>query len=127
MRSYIKIYGPSILDALKALKKVAIDMPEVCIMDIQIEVAAGTNPLDDETAIQQYFVNQDIGVLPTERCGTIISKSGQRVGEYDFYFEWFDPKGPSPAMLNDLIRQIDAALAPTGCKYTNNQINSCRN
>ena len=118
MRSYIKIYGPPILKALKALEKVAIDMPEVCIMDTMIESQSGVNPLDDETSIRQYFAQMDIGHLPSQRCDTIISKSGQRVGEYDFYFEWFDPKGPSPAMLNDLIGKIDKALSPTGCKYT---------
>ncbi len=33
MKSYIKIYGPPILEAIKALEKLAIDTPEVCIMD----------------------------------------------------------------------------------------------
>ena len=36
MRSYIKVYGPPILEAIKELEKLAIDMPEVCIMDCVI-------------------------------------------------------------------------------------------
>ena len=36
VRSYIKIFGPPILEALKTLEKIAIDMPEVCIMDLII-------------------------------------------------------------------------------------------
>jgi len=36
MRSYIKIYGPPISKAIKELEKLAIGMPEVCIMDYVI-------------------------------------------------------------------------------------------
>ena len=38
MISYIKIYGPPLLKAIKALEKIAVDMPEVCIMDNQIKL-----------------------------------------------------------------------------------------
>jgi len=37
MRSCIKIYGPPILEAIRELEKVAVDMPEVCIMDYVIQ------------------------------------------------------------------------------------------
>ena len=33
MRSYIRIYGPPILEAIKELEKLAVDMPEVRVMD----------------------------------------------------------------------------------------------
>jgi len=33
LRSYIKIYGPPVYDAIKALEKLAIDVPQACIMD----------------------------------------------------------------------------------------------
>jgi len=51
-----------------------------------------------------------------ERCESIISKSGESVGEYDFYFEWFTE--PSISQVNSLIGSVDEALAPLGCKYT---------
>ena len=35
MKSYIKIYGPPIVKAVKALETVAVDMPEVCIMSTE--------------------------------------------------------------------------------------------
>lgn len=38
-----------------------------------------------------YFMER--GDITEERCDTIISKSGQKVGEYDFSVEWF--KEPS--------------------------------
>jgi len=51
-----------------------------------------------------------------ERCRNIISKSGESLGEYDFFFEWFTE--PSMAQLNELIDRIEKALAPLGCQYT---------
>ena len=50
MRSYIKIYGPPIVEAIRELERIAIDMPEVCIMDYVIahdisKSIAKVNPL----------------------------------------------------------------------------------
>jgi len=36
-RSYIKIFGRPILEAIRELEKLAVDMPEVCIMDYVIQ------------------------------------------------------------------------------------------
>lgn len=110
MRSYIKIYGPPVLKAIQALEKIAISMPEVCIMDLMIE----GSPPASETEIREYFA--PVTEIPVERCSKIISKSGVKLGEYDFYFEW--PKQPSQAELNQLIQKIDRAFTPLGCKYT---------
>ena len=112
MKSYIKIYGPPVLKTIKALEKIAIGMPEVCIMDTIIE--AGPYASWDEEETMAHFSN--VGVVPTKRCSKIISKSGEKVGEYDFYFEWF--KNPTQEELNNLIEKIDSALAPLECKYT---------
>ena len=54
--------------------------------------------------------------IKTERCDTIISKSGEKLGEYDFFFEWLEK--PYTEQLNDLIEKIDEALAPLGSSYT---------
>jgi hypothetical protein len=37
MKSYVRIYGPPLLKAIRALEKIAVNMPEVCIMDTMIE------------------------------------------------------------------------------------------
>ncbi len=123
MISYVKIYGPPLMKALKALEKVAIDMPEVCIMDTNIlaslslpEVYSyGTRSLGSDTThgVNEFFKDEEI---PEERCDTIISKSGQKLGEYDFFFEWFEK--PNMGQVEDLIKRIDEALAPLGVKYT---------
>ena len=125
MISYVKIYGPPLLAALKALEKVAIDMPEVCIMNTTIQAAVGAPEIpgasfgaadisfDTPEGVIAFFGVDDIS---EERCNNIISKSGESLGEYDFYFEWFTK--PSVAQVEDLIEKIDEVLAPLGVKYT---------
>lgn len=116
MRSYIKIYGPPILKAMKSLEKVAFDMPDVCIMDMLIETSL--MPLDSDEAAYTYF-NDSFGStqepIPLEGCSKIISKSGVKVREFDFYFEW--AVNPTQEELNKLIEKIDSALMPLGCNY----------
>jgi hypothetical protein len=114
MRSYIKIYGPPVLKAIKELEKLAIDMPQVCIMDTII--AAVPIPMGSDDTYS-YFTGLGGGEAVTmERCDKIISKSGEMLGDHDFFFEWF--RDPTQAEINDLIGKIDEALAPLGCKYT---------
>lgn len=110
MRSYVKIYGPPLYDAVKALEKMAIDMPEVCIMNTFLELSSGRH-FGSPQGLQTYFGN-----ISEERCGTILSKSGEKIGENDFYFEWF--KQPTLEQLNILIKKIDETLTPIGVKYT---------
>ncbi|MCW4049871.1 MAG: hypothetical protein NWE89_09055 [Candidatus Bathyarchaeota archaeon] len=124
MKSYVKIYGPPMMKALKTLQKIAIGMPEVCIMDTTIEAAsiptAGPSmggpgfALDSPEEVMTFFT--DVGDISEERCDTIISKSGESVGEFDFYFEWFQK--PNMAQIENLINKIDEALEPIGVKYT---------
>lgn len=114
--SYVRIYGPPILKAIRELEKMAVDMPEICIMDTILANAPDLNSyLTDPGAAGEYFSAIPINVK-VERCGNIISKSGERLGEYDFFFEWFTE--PTQSQVNDLIEVIDEKLAPLGCKYT---------
>jgi len=125
MRSYIKIYGPPILEAIRELEKVAVDMPEVCIMDYVIQQDLSPRMARDlggekvetfNATIPGFFMQRTGVVVPVKRCHSIISKHGQKLGEYDFFFEWY--KEPETAQLNDLIKKIDDALKPLGCLYT---------
>jgi hypothetical protein len=125
MRSYIKIYGPPVLEAIKELEKLAVDMPEVCIMDYVIAQDISPSVAKDldlskvsseAGSISGFFLQRTGVVLPVKRCYSIISKHGQKLGEYDFFFEWH--KEPDTSQLNDLIRKIDEALKPLGCLYT---------
>jgi len=127
MRTYIKLYGPPVVKAIKALEKIAVDMPEVCIMDtiirpiteipprISLNITMGSDePVMD--SIDQIMTNIGVGDIPEERCNTLISKYGERLGEYDFFFEWFEV--PTNAQVQDLLEKIDEALEPLGVRYT---------
>ena len=125
MKSYVKIYGPPVLRAVKNLEKMAIDIPEVCIMSKELEVKIEDSSFTDDKKMeyfsgpgQQYAPSGSMKIqnVARERCHKMISESGEKVGEYDFYFEWFEK--PSTAQLNSLIERIDEALTPLGCKYT---------
>jgi len=136
LRSYIKLLGPPILEGIKALEKVAIDMPEVCMMhrafvkglsphiarDIGLEPQSARVRVHsyDSAGLVEYF--RSSGVFVTEeRCESIISESGQALGEYDFFFEWHEK--PNTTQLGDLIVKIDEALADVGCLYSVNTKN----
>jgi len=112
MKSYVRIYGPPLLKAMRTLEKLAINTPEVCIMDSMIETAAPQ--FNTQEGIMNYF--STVGGIPDKRCATILSKSGIKMGDYDFVFEWF--KEPKVEQINMLIEQIDEALAPLGVQYT---------
>lgn len=126
MKSYVKIFGPPLLKAIKTLEKIAVDMPEVCIMDTTIAADIGVpqmgmsvmgmteSTLDSQEGVLKFFGGE--GVISEERCDTIISKSGESLGEHDFFFEWFTK--PTMKQVEDLIERIDEALAPLGVKYT---------
>jgi len=115
VRSFIKIYGPPLLRAIKVLEKIAIDMPEVCIMNTIISDAVPSSiDFREMESVMSYF--QPLGDITITRCENIISKSGEMLGEHDFFFEWFTE--PTMDQLNELVEKIDEALAPLGCKYS---------
>ncbi|MBN2336110.1 hypothetical protein JXL21_11170 [Candidatus Bathyarchaeota archaeon] len=112
MKSYVKIYGPPVLEAIKELDKIAVDMEEVCIMNPLIQLAPTDFGSADETRV--YF-DSFTRIDPT-RCEKIISKSGESLGDYDYYFEWF--QRPRMKDMEVLLKKIDAALKPVGCRYS---------
>ncbi|MCS7097336.1 MAG: hypothetical protein NZ926_02630 [Candidatus Methanomethylicia archaeon] len=99
MKSYIKLYGPSIDKGLEAL-------------DNLMRQLAKTYPYGE--AIQQIISildpNIDIKTGKSIRGGTKI------IGDYDYVIEWTNI--PTIEQLRSLIRKIDDALMYTGCKYT---------
>ena len=123
MKSYIKLYGPPIYEAIKELEKMAIDMPEVCIMNQSLAQEPGLYQGTDDRmggtqlivgGVYQYYL--DVGEITYERCKTIISSKAQELGEYDFFFEWF--KDPSRDQLESLIKKVDEVLKPLDVRYT---------
>ena len=130
-RSYIKIVGPPILKAIKELEKIAVDMPEHCIMNTVISTAmppqlardvGGTpynTPFPRDPILSTFSLNyyQASGVmLSKERCENIISRSVTSLGNYDFFFEWNKDFTHDELMI--LIGKIDESLGKLGCLYT---------
>lgn len=112
MKSYIKIYGPPVLKAIQKLQALAIETPEVCIMDTII--ANDIPRFMERDQVMRYF--EQYGQISVERCDNLISASRGTLGEYDFVYDWFTP--PTGDQVNELIGKIDETLADLGCKYT---------
>lgn len=123
-KSYVKIYGPPVLKSLKALEKVAVEMGKktgmrhYSVLVPTPEVASyGMGSRDYSSTVQGYADSLLTGVeLPAEEKIKLISKSGDTLGEYDFFFEWVEH--PTKPEVRELIEMVDAALADCGCRYT---------
>ncbi len=111
------------MEAVRELEKIAVDMPQVCVMDeaILLDIPRSLardigEPIEYPEYVSDFFSRRTGVRVKTERCSNIISESGEKLGEYDFFFEWFEE--PSMEQLNELIGKIDEALEPLGCLYS---------
>ena len=131
MNTYVKLETKDKETALKALRKLAIDMPKVCVMDTGIQegfgldVGLGSGPggisgaggggsLGSIEMVMSYFGGPSS--ISKERCNTVLGTKDHDLGEYDFVFEWKDK--PSKSQLDVLEVDIAKALKPTGAKHT---------
>jgi len=113
MRSFVKLEGNAIKDGVKALEKLALGMPEVCIMNSYIQ---SERPLfNTMTGTLEYFEVSGEEAME-KRCATIVSKSGVKLDGYDFVFEWF--VNPKKEQMDMLVKKIGEVLTPLGLKYT---------
>lgn len=110
MKTFLKLEG-NVKDGIKALEKLALDTPEVCIMNTYIQSEAPM--FNTQTGIMDYFAAE--GDTMEKRCANIISKSKDLNG-YDFVFEWFIQ--PSKDQREMILKKIDDTLKPLGVKYT---------
>jgi hypothetical protein len=116
LRSYIKIIGPPIHEALLALKRIAEEMPEVSHREVFVETRQPD--FTDMEATQDFLGNIHLQDYPVHREGRarMIKRAEPMVGNYDFYFEWIRKPGTDDLMK--LIKRIDAEFTRLGCKYT---------
>ena len=99
MKSYIKLYGPSIDKGIEALDEL--------LKDLNKRYPYGESVSHIISVIDPTF---DL------YTGTLISRGRMQVGDYDYAIEWHQP--PKPEEVRPLIRRIDEALLYTGCRYT---------
>lgn len=117
-RSYIKIYGPPILKAIRALENLAVEFSKTTtirhynILTPQLPYGAmGTGDVGPYERVLLPEVR-----IPTDQKVKLISRSSESLGEYDFFFEWASE--PTKSEVQELIGKIDEALASCGCRYT---------
>jgi len=99
MKSYIKLFGPSIDMGLDALNRL--------IKDLGKRYQYG-----EMVSHIVSIIDPSIDLL----TGTLIRKGREELGEYDFVVEW--SQAPSAEQVRSLIKRIDEALLYTGCRYT---------
>ena len=99
MKSYIKLYGPSIEKGLISLENL--------LKKLEKRYSYG-NMITHIISV----VEPSIDLM----TGKIIGKGTVEIGEYDFVIEW--KQTPTKKQLLSLIRKIDEALLYTGCRYT---------
>jgi hypothetical protein len=90
--SYIKLYGPSIFEAIKKFKQFSSKEGEL-ITTLLMRETPTAGPLN-----------------------SAIKASRELIGKQDFVFEWH--KKPELEDIEELIRAIDELIKPTGCRYT---------
>jgi hypothetical protein len=130
-RSFIKIFGPPIMEAIKNLEKIAAKMPEVTTLDsitdpsipsfIALDIGASSYRLNG-SADRSYdvwsrrYANSRGVTLPRSKPEKVFDKSGANMGEQDFFFEWV--KKPTLEDVKKLIQAIDESFIPLGCRYS---------
>ena len=99
MKSYIKLYGPSIDKGIDALDELLKELSKrYQYGDMVSHIVSVVDPAIDL------------------RTGKLIRGGRENLGEYDFVLEW--EQEPSFEQVRGLVRQIDEALLYTGCRYT---------
>ncbi len=122
------------MKAITKLETITVNYPKVCMMnraiidnipsylgnDIGISKVTETRDMNTPKLewtdwVMRYSNSQGLSVS-RERCMTLISKAGSDLGEYDFFYEWFE--APGSGNINELIEKIDNNLSSLGCLYT---------
>jgi hypothetical protein len=118
LKTYVKIYGPPLAEALNVLQRIAAEMPEVShyhILSGYLEVPFYPfGPVTDSAG--SGYALESSGSVTEKATHPLISKSGHTLGDHDFFFEWRED--PTWDQMRDLISKIDKAFASLGCKYT---------
>ena len=140
MKTYVKIFGPPLGDALDELQKIAAEMPKVAHYHMlsgypgappypTSMVAAGWTPTgepriqyptaslpEDRLSATPPSARASSTTAVPQSMHSTISRSGHTLGDYDFFFEWVEE--PTWQQMRELISQIDKAFTKLGCKYT---------
>lgn len=103
LKSYIKLYGPSIDRGQEALEEMMSRLGQrfpygEAVMKSISHIISLVDPSVDLATGEKISAGQEI------------------LGEYDFVIDWKEL--PTKDQVRSLIRRIDEALLYTGCRYT---------
>ena len=99
MKSYIKLYGPSLDRGLEAL-------------DSMVKNLGKGYPLGDEILQILSIVDPSLDLKTNQLVGGGL----ELLGDYDFVIEW--KQSPNMAQVRALMRKVDDSILYSGCRYT---------
>ena len=115
--SYVRIYGPPLLKAIRALEGVAVEMSNKTEVKFSHKcVPYPTRLQADRTDWNTYLQNLQKTYTDCYEPEKIISDASMTLGDYDFVFEWASK--PSITQIEDLIEKVDKELGKVGVLYT---------
>jgi hypothetical protein len=116
-KTYVRIFGPPLLKAIKALEGVAVDMSKAIEIKFSHKcVPYPTRLQSDKRDWDSYLKNLQNTYTDCYEPQKIISDASMTLGEYDFVFEWTEK--PSMKKILGLIENIDGALGDLGVHYS---------
>jgi hypothetical protein len=113
LKTYVKIEGANVEPIVQKLAKLAVELPEVCVWDLNL-LSMGWYPYPSDYGPYAGYFGMDASELE-KNCDKIIAKTGTDLGDNNMYFEWAKP--PSKEQLNKLVKRIDGIIKPFGNKY----------
>lgn len=117
-RTYVRIFGPPLLKAIKVLEGVAVDMSKATEVKFSHKcVPYPTRSQSDKRDWESYLKNLQNTYKDCYEPQKMISDASMTLGEYDFVFEWAEKK-PSMKKVQGLIEKIDGALGELGVYYS---------
>ena len=116
-KTYVRIYGPPLLKAIKTLEGVAVDMSKATEVKFSHKcVPYPTRLQSDKRDWNNYLKNLKNTYTDCYEPQKIISDASITLGEYDFMFEWTEK--PTMKKIQGLIEKIDGALGDLGVHYS---------
>ncbi|MCK4317377.1 hypothetical protein KAW53_01320 [Candidatus Bathyarchaeota archaeon] len=116
-KTYVRIFGPPLLKAIKALEGVAVDMSKAIEIKFSHKcVPYPTRLQSDKRDWNNYLKNLQKTYTDCYEPQKIISDASMTLGDYDFVFEWTEK--PSMKKVLGLIENIDGALGDLGVHYS---------
>jgi hypothetical protein len=116
-KTYVRIFGPPLLKAIKALEGVAVDMSKATEVKFSHKcVPYPTRLQSDRRDWNNYLKNLKNTYTDCYEPQKIISDANITLGEYDFMFEWTEK--PTMKNIQGLIERIDGALDNLGVYYS---------